>query len=62
MRLGRLLAKTQALPKTAEVLVVPIPSPKDYETEHAIMESGGAVINFFKNQNAEFIPIPYTTS
>lgn len=62
VRLGRLLAKTQALPKEAEVLVVPILSPRGYEVKHAIMEARGAVINFFKNHNAEFAPIPYTTS
>lgn len=61
VRLGRLLAKTNKLPAGAEILVVPTPSPVGHEREHAIMECQGAVVNVFKNGNAEKEPISYKT-
>lgn len=61
VRLGRLLAKTNNLPEGAEVLVVPTPSPLGHEREHAILECQGAVINYFKHENAERTPINYKT-
>lgn len=61
VRLGRLLAATQTLPQDANILVVPIQSPKGYEFEHAIMECRGALINSFKNMNAPTHSIRYRT-
>jgi len=61
VRLGRLLAKAQTLPQEAQVIVVPVPSPEGHETEHAIMESRGAIINAFKNGKALKKPINYST-
>lgn len=60
VRLGRLLAKPQTLPKDTKVIVVPIQSPVGHEAEHAIMESTGAVVNAFKNGNATTEPISYS--
>lgn len=62
VRLGRLLAKTNNLPKDSEILVVPTPSPLGHEREHAIMECQGAVIYFFKHGIAEKTPLEYKTA
>lgn len=61
VRLGRLLAKTNNLPEGAEVLVAPTPSPAGHEREHVLWESTGAVVNAFKNRNAEKTSIKYKT-
>lgn len=59
VRLGRILAATQSLPENAGLLVVPTLSPGGYESEHAIMETQGAVINAYKHHNAGLDPIKY---
>ena len=62
VRLGRLLAKTNNLSPSSQILVVPTASPRGWKRQHAIMECEGAVINVFKHGIAEITPIGYQTS
>lgn len=58
VRLGRILAQVQTLPRQAGVLVVPTFTPARYREVHAIMESQGAVVNWLKGKGA-LEPIRY---
>lgn len=59
VRLGRLLQAAKTLPQVP-IILVPTASPKGFESEHAVMETRGAVTNAFQHHNANIQPIPYT--
>lgn len=61
VRLGRLLAKAKTLRKGIPIILVPTPSPRGFEREHAIMESKGALINTFEHHRSSAKPILYVS-